>query len=135
MYSGLAEVYDIYTVLSFFYQLYPLLFPVNHTIHVYCDNSGAIQKLQHDSSHHYPHDAIQDDYPIYAEIHHQMREHPKITIYFHHMKGHLCEMVDWKLTLLEKLNIDCDAQAAALNPLPSNSPYCSNPLPQAGYPT
>jgi len=78
MYSGLAEVYDIYTVLSFFYQLYPLLFPVNHTIHVYCDNSGAIQKLQHDSSHHYPHDAIQDDYPIYAEIHHQMRSTPRL---------------------------------------------------------
>jgi len=49
MYSGLAEVYNIYTVLSFFYHyvaLYPVIFPSNQTFHVYCDNSRVIQKLQ-----------------------------------------------------------------------------------------
>jgi len=138
IYSGLAEAYGIYTVLSFFYhyiQLHPfLIFPVQCTIHVYCDNSGVIQKLQRDSSQQYPQDAIQDDYPIYAEIHHQMRERPEITVSFHHVKGHQRETADQKLTLLEKLNIDCDAWAAALHPLPTNSPYCHNPLPQAGFP-
>jgi len=137
MYSGLAEAYGIYTVLSFFYhyiQLHPLIFPVHCTIHVYCDNSGVIQKLQRDYSHQYPHDAIQDDYPIYAEIHNQMRECPKITVSFHHVKGHQHKMANQKLTLPEKLNIDCNVQAAALNPLPSNSPYCCNPLPQARFP-
>jgi len=137
MYSGLAEVYSIYTVLSFFYhyiQLNPLIFPVKRTIHVYCDNNGVIQKLQRNPSQQYPRDAIQDDYPIYAEINHQLQERPEIAVSFHHVKGHQRETTDQKLTLPEKLNIDCDARAAAMHPLPTNSPYCRNPLPQAGFP-
>ncbi len=121
----------------FFYhylQLNPLIFPAPCTIHIYCDNSGMIQKLQHNSSQQYPRNAIQDNYPIHAEIHQQIWEHPKITVSFHHVKGHQREMADQKLTLPEKLNIDCDAWAAALHPLPTNSPYCHNPLPQAGFP-
>ncbi len=50
------------------------------------------------------------------------------------MKGHQHETADCKLTLLEKLNIDCDAQAVALIPLPTQSPSCSNLLTHAGYP-
>ncbi len=71
MYSGLAEAYGIYTVLSFFIQYmhhYPLLPQRRCPIHVYCDNKGLIDCICNRSDMLYPHDAIQDDYPIYAEI-------------------------------------------------------------------
>jgi len=67
MYSGLAEVYGIYTVLSFFHQyllLYPLLLPQQRLIHVYCDNSSVIEQLQQPSSCQYTRDTIQENYPI-----------------------------------------------------------------------
>ncbi len=85
MYSGLAEAYGIYTVISFFYhylQLHPLILPAQCTIHVYCDNSGVIQKLQRKPSQLYPRDTIQDDYPIYAEIIHQTRGTPTSPFLF-----------------------------------------------------
>jgi len=62
MYFGLAEVYAIYTVLSFFYQyttLNPLILTQTRKIHVYCNNSGVIQWLQRDPSCLYLRDAIQ----------------------------------------------------------------------------
>jgi len=138
MYSGLAEVYGIYTMLSFFQQyllLYPITFPQKQTIHIYCDNNGVIEQLQQTySSHQYPREAIRDDYPIFAEVQALLQAMPAITALFHHVKGHQKETADCKLTLPEKLNIDCDSRAATLQPPPSTAPHCTHPLNSAGHP-
>jgi len=71
MYSGLAEVYGLYTVLSFLQQYnltYPLILLQPHNINVHCDNSGIIEWLQMLSSPSYPQDTSWDDYPIFAKI-------------------------------------------------------------------
>jgi len=59
---------------------------------------------------------------------------PFITALFHHVKGHQKETADCKLTLPEKLNIDCDSCAATLQPPPSTAPHCTHPLNSAGHP-
>ncbi len=89
--------------------LYPLVLSAPHTIHVYCDNNGVIECLNTTLNQQYPQDSIQDDYPVFAAIHHLIHQAPMLHILFHHVKGHQKETLDWKLTLPKKLNIDCDA--------------------------
>jgi len=59
---------------------------------------------------------------------------PAITALFHHVKGHQKETADHKLTLLEKLTIDCDSRTATLQPTLSTAPHCTHPLNSAGHP-
>jgi len=75
-----------------------------------------------------------NDYPIFAEIQELLQTMITIRAVFHHVKGHQKETADRKLTLPEKLNIACDARASQMQPLPTTSPYCTNPLTPAGYP-
>jgi len=45
MYSGLAEAYGMYMVLSFlqrYLTTFPLVLPANYTVQVYCDNKGLV---------------------------------------------------------------------------------------------
>jgi len=112
MYSGLAEAYGIYTVISFFNQyltFYPLILPPPQTIHMYCDNNGVIEHLQNMLAYQYPHDGLQVNYPVFAAVQKQVTMVPSMHFLFHHIKGHQKETSDQKLTLPEKLNIDCDA--------------------------
>ena len=66
MYSGLAEAYGIYAVLSFFHQyttLYPLALPAPHTIHVHCNNNGVIECINNTPSSLHPCNVICNDTP------------------------------------------------------------------------
>jgi len=137
MYSGLAEAYGIYAVLQFLHHymtLHPLTLAVKRTIHIHCDNQGVIERIQNVSPCPQPRDAIRDDYPIFAEIQDILQTMLTIRAVFHHVKGHQKETADRKLTLPEKLNIACNAQASQMQPLPITSPHCMNPLTPAGYP-
>jgi len=137
MYSGLAKAYGLYTVISFlnhYMTLYPLVLPAPRTIHVYCDNNGVIEHLNTTLNQQYPRDSIRDDYLVFAAIHHVIHQAPMLCILFHHVKGHQKETLDWKLTLPKKLNIDSDARASRMQPIPSNSLICQNLLTDGGYP-
>jgi len=117
MYSGLAEVYRIYTVLSFLHHyltLYPIIILPPHTIHAHCNNSGIIDWINKTSQCTYPWDAIRDDYPIYTEIQALLKALSSIRVLFHHVKGHQKETAERKLTLPEQLNIDCDKRASRM---------------------
>jgi len=136
MYSGLAEAYGVYTVLRFFHHymtVYPLVLSSQQSIHVYCDNSGVIDRIQSTTVSSHPRDGIRDDYPIYAEIQALLRVMHTIWAIFHHVKGHQKATADQQLTLPEKLNIDCDKQASCMSPASTNSPICANPFLPAGY--
>jgi len=88
MYSGLVEAYGIYAVLHFFshyLQLYSIIFPGIHLIHIYCDNNEQVQGL---TSTPYPHEAIHDDYPIFQEIQTIIYTLYSFWASFHHVKGH-----------------------------------------------
>jgi len=58
----------------------------------------------------------------------------ELNFQFHHVTGHQQETADCTLTLPEKLNIYCDSHTATLVLLPSNSPHCTNPLNDTGFP-
>jgi len=111
MYSGLAEAYGIYTVLSFFLQYmchYPLLPQRTRPIHVYCDNKGLIDPLCNCSALPYPHDAVRDDYPIYAKIDQCLEQLKPLDLHFIHVLGHQDKKSDKLLMLPKCLNIDCN---------------------------
>ncbi len=125
IYSSLAKAYGIYTMLSFLSQYllhYPMAFSQLRHVHVYCDNSGVIARIQNTSDCPYPRDAICDDYPIFTEIQSMIHTMPTIQCLFHHVKGHQHETADWQLTLPEQLNINCDTHAAQLPP-PLTCPF------------
>jgi len=66
MYSGLAEAYGLYMLLSFFLQytrLYPLTILQPRPIHVYCDNAGVITRINSHQSVPQSQDTIHDDLP------------------------------------------------------------------------
>jgi len=136
MYSGLAKAYGIHTVLSFLSQttLYPVIFSHPHTVHLHCDNNGVIEWIQNTPSTLHSQEAIHDNYPILANIKHQLQAMPMIQGSFHHVKATKKRMADCKLTLPEKLNIDYDACASGMAPLPMHSPICVNLLTNASYP-
>jgi len=137
MYSRLAEAYGIYTVMSFFSQyllLHPLTFTQPCNVHVYCDNSGVIERIQTTSLCPYPRDAICNDYPIFAEIQNLLCDMPTMQSMFHHVKGPQKETVDHRLTQPECLNINCDACSAQLPPPSMDLPLRNNPILDAGYP-
>jgi len=72
MYSSLAEVYGIHTLLRFFFQytqLYPLTIQQPQPIHVYCDNAGVIAQINGHPNQLQPRDTLRNDYPIFAEVH------------------------------------------------------------------
>jgi len=91
MYSRLAEAYSLYTALSCFQQYcqyYPELLWNPHTVHAYCNNQGVIDWASQTAPYLYPHDAISNDYPIYAELKHTINSLQPITVILHHIKGH-----------------------------------------------
>jgi len=125
VYSSLAEAYGMYTVLSFlqnYIWYFPLSILCRLPIHAYFYNNGLIKWLNHTKTLTYPHDAIQDDYPIYAEIWHIVQLLQPLTIHFHHVQGHQDTKATWPLKLPEHLNTDCDACAANLS-LPDQLTY------------
>jgi len=137
MYSGLAEAYGIYTALSFLHQYctyFPLIHRPHHTVHVYCDNQGVLDRATRKSIVPYPRDAISDDYPIFAEISQILQNLQPLQIEFHHIKGHQDTKSDKPLTLPEKLNIDCDAQASKTGSYHNSTEICNNPLTPASHP-
>jgi len=137
MYSGLAEAYRIYTVLSFFIQYmhhYPLLRQQRHPIHVYCDNKGLIDHICNCSDTLYSRNAIQDDYPIYAEIDQCLQQLKPLELCFIHILGHQDKKSNKLLTLPEHFNIDCDAQAASIPVFDNPNQLQQNPRSEASYP-
>jgi len=137
MYSGLAEAYGIYMILSFFLQytrLYPLTIQQPRTIHVYCDNAGVITRITNHTSDLSPRDTLRDDYPIFAEIHYLTQQLQPFNFDFHHVKGHQDRKKDHQLSIQERLNIDCDKRASQLPPPPSELDLQYNPRLQASYP-
>jgi len=111
MYSGLAEAYGIYMLLSFFLwytQLYPLTIPQPRAIHIYCDNSGVIARINGHKSTLQLWDTLYDNYRIFAEIHHLEQSLHTYQFNFHHVKGHQDQKRDHQSTIQEWLNIDCD---------------------------
>jgi len=137
LYSGLAEAYGIYTLLRFFGQytrLYPLTILTPHTIHVYCDNSGVITRINSHLDTPYPQETIRDDYPIFAEIHHQIQELHPYCFEFHHVKGHQDKHNNQPLSVQERLNIDCDKRAPSMLPPPLDMALSQHPKFPASYP-
>jgi len=137
MYSGLVEAYGIYTMLSFFIQYmchYPLLPQWQHPIHVYCDNKGLIDCICNCSDTLYPHNAIQDNYPIYAEIDQCLQQLKPLKLCFIHVLGHQDKKSNKLLTLPECLNINCNARAASLPEFENPNLLQQNPSSEASYP-
>jgi len=137
MYSGLAEVYGIYTILSFFHQytqLYPLTIPNPRPIHVYCDNAGVIARINGHPNRPQPRDTLCDDYPIFAEIHRLLTMLQPYQLQFHHVKGHQDLKKNQQLSIQERLNIDCNKCAASLPPPSRDLDLGRHPLLTAGYP-
>jgi len=138
MYSGLAEAYGLYMVLSFFQQYlatFPLILPPNFTIWAYCNNKGIVDQLNRKANQQYPRDMIQDDYPIIGEIHQKIRNLEPILIQITHVKGHQDKVkLDRPLTIQETLNIDCDKRASnAMTNFPNTTPH-THPMTTIGYP-
>jgi len=137
MYLGLAEAYGLYTAPSFFQQYcqyYPDLLRNPRTIHAYCDNQGVIDWTSWTSPCLYLHDAISNDYPIYAELKHTINSLQPITVMLHHVKGHQDTKSNHPLTLLEKLNINCDDRASRLELHPNAVTFQNNPVNDSAYP-
>jgi len=104
---------------------------------VYCDNQGAldrIQKLRNQSSVQ-PGDTITDDYDIYAAIRNTLNELKPINAKFIHVKGHQDQAQKKKpLSLPAKLNIECNKRATEYLPMARTTKQQPNPsIPQC-YP-
>jgi len=137
MYSGLAEAYGIYMLLSFFLQytsLYPLTIPQPQLIHIYCDNAGVITQINSTQVKPQPHDTLCNDYPIFAEINCQVQLLSPYQFTFHHLKGHQDQKKDQPLSIQEWMNINCDACASSMPPPPSDMDLYHHLLLPAGYP-
>jgi len=80
---------------------------------------GIIDQASCTSPCTYPHDAISDDYPIFAKLKHTIDLLQLINVSLHHIKGHQDTKSNKPLTLPEKLNIDCDAQASKMGLKPN----------------
>jgi len=82
----------------------------------------------------YPCDAIQDNYPIYAEINQCLQQLKPLELCFIHVLGHQDKKSDKLLTLPKRLNMDCDAQAANLPMFDNPDQLQQNPRTEASYP-
>jgi len=135
--SGTAKAYGVATVLKFLSQynrLYPIVIRAAQTIEVYCDNQGVIERINNHGDTLYPRDTIQDDYPVYADIHQQVIQLCPNTRAFHHVKGHQDQQKDFEMTTPERLNVDCNQRAAQV-PIPCpDSAIQQNPLINTAYP-
>jgi len=114
--------------------LYPLTQEHPQPLHVYCDNSGVIDHINNHPSLLYPLDTIQDDYPIFAKIHHHIVQLQPFSFVFHHVTGHQTKKSEWPLTIPEQLNIDCNARASKMPPPPHYLKLAHHPSNDAGYP-
>jgi len=74
--------------------LCPITFTQLRNVHMYCNNSGVIKRIQTTSSCPYPRDALWDDYPIFAKIQSVLCAMPTMQFRFHHVKGHQKENAD-----------------------------------------
>jgi len=119
LYSGLAEAYGIFVVLQFFQNYlssFPLILPSNMTIKLYCDNQGVLDRVHSTANTLYPHNMIQDDYPIICETHCLLQALQPIKVNLLHIKGHQNKKkLKCLLTTPELLNVDCDKCANKLN--------------------
>jgi len=73
--SGVAEAFGITTVLGFlsnYLRLYPIIFQRQRKVTVYCDNQGVIEWINNTGGNLYARDTIRDEYPVFAEIQHQI---------------------------------------------------------------
>jgi len=137
MYSGLAEAYGVYMILSFFLQytrLYPLTISQPRPIHVYCDNAGVITRINNHRNVLQPRDTVRDDYPIFAEIHQLQHYLQPYQFEFHHVKGHQDRKTNHQLSIQERLNIDCDKRVSQLPPPPSDMTSSTHPQLSASFP-
>jgi len=137
MYSGLAEAYGIYTVLSFFLQYmyhHPLLPQQRRPLYVYCDNKGVIDRICNRTNNIYPRNAIQDNYPIYAKIDHCLQQLQPLDFHFIHVLGHQDKHPDKQLTIPKCLNIDCDIRASSIPTLDNPVQLQLHPCFAASYP-
>jgi len=137
MYSGLAEAYGMYSVLSFLQQYlatFPLVLPMEYRVQVYCDNKGLVDQLNCKATHQYPRDSIMDDYPIIGEIQHKIKVLYLIAVTISHVKGHQDKAkLERPLTIPETLNIDCNKWAnEAMKNYPETTPN-DHPKTDKGY--
>ncbi len=138
MYSGLAEAYGMYSVLSFlqrYLATFPLVLPTEYGVQVHCDNKGLVDRLNRKATHQYPRDSIMDDYPIIGEIQHKIKELHPIAVTISHVKGHQDKAkLERPLTIPKTLNIDCDKRASeAMTNYPDTTPT-DHPKTDIGYP-
>jgi len=135
---GLAEAYNMYTVLSFlqrYLATFPLVLPANYTVQVYCDNKGLVDWLNCKTTHKYPWDAIQDDYTIIGEIQQTLQNLQPITITINHIKGHQDKAkLNWPLTIPENLNINSDKQANKAMLIYQEKTPANHPMTPTRYP-
>ena len=134
MYSGLAEAYGVYIVLSFLLQYchyHPMEILATHLIHVYCNNSRVLDWINHKSNQPWCPLWWLPDLCWTSVCHHATQSH------LSHFPS--CQRPPrWKiwltLTIPEKLNIDCNAQEWKLAPHMHVSTLQHNPTNQARYP-
>jgi len=135
--SGQAKAYGVDAVIRFFSQyvrLYPIILQTKRVIQVYCDNQGVIERINNHNTILYPRDTIRDEYPIYADIHHHIRQLRPIQAEFNHVKGHQDNKPENELTTPERLNVDCDRRAAQVQLPCHDLQIQNNPMIAAAYP-
>jgi len=120
MYSGLAEVYGIYTVLSFlnnYLRQFPAAYASTPRVYVCCDNQGVITRINNHATHpRNPNHTILDEYGIYNEIQNTISALQPLRVRFLHILGHQDTRNKKKpLSLEALLNIECDAAATQLH--------------------
>jgi len=128
MYSSLAEVYGVYTALSFL-QNYLWQFPTTYKskpqVYVCCDNRGIITCINNnDTSPANLNHTIFDKYRVYHEIQQILHTLHPITVQFLHILGHQDTHSKRKpLSLEAQLNVECDSAATKLHTLLSIEQY------------
>jgi len=120
MYSGLAEVYGVYTAISFLAQYestFPIMYYKRPRVYVCCDNNGVIERInqaQHGSPN--PNNTVSDNYGIFKAIDDTRKRISSMNITFLHVLGHQDQKQRKRpLSLEERLNVECNAVAAKLN--------------------
>jgi len=128
VYSGLAEVYGVYTALSFlqnYLRQFPTTYESKPRVYVCCDNQGVITRINNnDTSPANPNHTIFDEYGVYHEIQQILHALCAITVRFIHILGHQDTRNKRKpLSLEAQLNVECDAAATKLHTLISIEQY------------
>jgi len=81
----------------------------------------------------YPWDAISDDYPIFTKIAQIIKALAPLQVELHHIQGHQDTKLDKPLTIPEKLNIYCDAQALTMGKYHQLETIQQNPRNTSSY--